>query len=410
MAKVESQGLEKKQWTQNFQLIGKAIVNDSTYKINERAEKSDWIYNSLNLGIDCGEKHGIVYADLMGGYGAERDNKVYVHGRNEDGTDDFKNQFIIAWEDRTNEKVLAEIGDLCFLTAGLEKTTQDKIFYKPILTPYDFIAYVKENLKNETVVKVKGQLRYSEYNGNIQCRKEINYIALYDATPDQYKASFTQTILLTKDSCDKKSIDTDRATFIIDGYILEKFKEYNGYDLTENNTIRGGQFVPLTKRLEYAIPTAGREKAEIKSLGEKIIDTFFKVKKNTVTQITLSGDFIESGAVVKGSLDNANEDVKAMVLMGMLSEEELLSQFAGNGNKERRMVATLVQIETIEKDDGTKMMQQKRIDEKFSEEDLMPYYMYKKEESDESDEDVNEEVVPFEEVSEADAAWLKFLM
>ena len=37
MAKLETQGLEKKQWTQNFQLIGKAIVNDSTYKINERA-------------------------------------------------------------------------------------------------------------------------------------------------------------------------------------------------------------------------------------------------------------------------------------------------------------------------------------------------------------------------------------
>ena len=409
MAKLETQGLEKKQWTQNFQLIGKAIVNDSTYKINERAEKSDWIYNSLNLGVDCGEKHGIVYADLMGGYGAERDNKVYVHGKNEDGSDDFKNQFVIAWEDRTNEKVLDEIGDLCFLTAGLEKTTQDKIFYKPILTPYDFISYVKDNLKNEMVVKVKGQLRYSEYNGNIQCRKEINYIALYDATPDQFKASFTQTILLTKDSCDKKSIDVDRATFVIDGYILEKFKEYNGYDLTENNTIRGGQFVPLPKRLEYAIPNAGRDNAGIKTLGEKIIDTFFKVKRNTVTQITLTGDFIESGAVVKATMDDVPEDIKMMVLTGMISEEELLTKYAGNGNKERRMVGTMVQIETIEKDDGTKVMQQKRIDEKFSEEDLMPYYMIKKEEDDDA-EDTAEESLPFEEVSEDDAAWLKLLM
>lgn len=408
MAKLETQGLEKKQWTQNFQLIGKAIVNDSTYKINERAEKSDWIYNSLNLGVDCGEKHGIVYADLMGGYGAERDNKVYVHGKNEDGSDDFKNQFVIAWEDRTNEKVLDEIGDLCFLTAGLEKTTQDKIFYKPILTPYDFISYVKDNLKNEMVVKVKGQLRYSEYNGNIQCRKEINYIALYDATPDQFKASFTQTILLTKDSCDKKSIDVDRATFVIDGYILEKFKEYNGYDLTENNTIRGGQFVPLPKRLEYAIPNAGRDNAGIKLLGEKIIDTFFKVKRNTVTQITLTGDFIESGAVVKATMEDIPEDIKMMVLTGMISEEELLTKYAGNGNKERRMVGTMVQIETIEKDDGTKVMQQKRIDEKFSEEDLMPYYMIKKEDDDA--EDTVEESVPFEEVSEDDAAWLKLLM
>jgi hypothetical protein len=68
----------------------------------------------------------------------------------------------------------------------------------------------------------------------------------------------------------------------------------------------------------------------------------------------------------------------------------------------------MVQIETIEKDDGTKVMQQKRIDEKFSEEDLMPYYMIKKEEDDA--EDTAEESLPFEEVSEDDAAWLKLLM
>ena len=404
MARVETQGLEKKQWTQNFLLVGKAIVNDSTYKINERAEKSDWIYNSLNLGVDCGEKHGIVYADLMGGYGAERDNKVYVHGKNEDGTDDFKNQFVVAWEDRFNEKVLDEIGRLSFLTAGLEKTESEDIFYKNILTPYDFIAYVKEYLKNGATVKVKGQLRYTLYNGNLQCRKEINYIALYDAEPEDYKASFTQTILITKDSCDKKSIDLDRATFTIDGYILEKFKEYNGYDLTENDTIRGGQFVPLSKTLEYAIPAADKTKAEVKALGEKIIDTFFKIKKNTVTQITLTGNFIESGAVVEATEKDIPDDIKMMIAMGMTSLEDMLVKYAGNGNKERRMVATMPYIETIEQEDGTKLMQQKRIDEKFSEDDLMPYYMTSREED-----NVEEEYLPFEEVSDDNAEWLKLL-
>ena len=65
-------------------LVGEAKINaDYTYKLDERSEKSDWVYNSLNLGVDCGDVCGTVYAELMGGYGAERDNVVYVHGKEE---------------------------------------------------------------------------------------------------------------------------------------------------------------------------------------------------------------------------------------------------------------------------------------------------------------------------------------
>ena len=59
----------KKDWVSNFTLIGKPkISEDYTFKIDEKSEKSAWVYNSLNLGIDCGEKYGVVYAEMMGGY------------------------------------------------------------------------------------------------------------------------------------------------------------------------------------------------------------------------------------------------------------------------------------------------------------------------------------------------------
>jgi len=85
MAKKEKKVLEKKNWSNSFMLIGEAKINEYTYKTDEKSEKSDWIYNSLNLGVYCGETCGTVYAELMGGYGAERDNVVYVHGKGEDG-------------------------------------------------------------------------------------------------------------------------------------------------------------------------------------------------------------------------------------------------------------------------------------------------------------------------------------
>ena len=113
MSKVKK--IEKKDWVSNFTLIGEAVVNDYTFKTDEKSEKSDWIYNVLNLGIDCGETYGTVYAEMMGGYGEDRENVIYAHGKNEDGTDNFDEQIIVAWEDRNNEDILERIGDLSFI-------------------------------------------------------------------------------------------------------------------------------------------------------------------------------------------------------------------------------------------------------------------------------------------------------
>ena len=43
--------LEKKNWSNSFMLIGEAKINDYTYKLDAKAGQSDWIYNSLNLGV-----------------------------------------------------------------------------------------------------------------------------------------------------------------------------------------------------------------------------------------------------------------------------------------------------------------------------------------------------------------------
>ena len=209
MAKKEKKVLEKKNWTNSFMLIGEAKINEYTFKTDEKSEKSDWIYNSLNLGIYCGETCGTVYAELMGGYGAERDNVVYVHGKDEDGKDDFDNKFTIDWDDRFDNDILESVGDLCFLTVGLERDKNKKVYYKKFLTPYDAIAYIKDNLKEDMIVNVKGNLRYSTYNDVTQVKKEINSIVLSKIDDSsKYCAKFTQTMLLTKDSVGKADKNT----------------------------------------------------------------------------------------------------------------------------------------------------------------------------------------------------------
>lgn len=412
MAKKEiTNALEKKEWTSRFNIVGEARINDFTFTLDQQSEKSDYVYSRLNLNVDAGERHGKISCELMGGYFSEKDGVIYVHGKKEDGTDDFNNQYTIAFEDRFDESILEDIGDLCFMTVGLEKTDKDKTFYKKFLSAYDMIAYINEHLEDGTVVNVSGQLRYTMYNGNIQCKKEINSIALSSATPDKYRATFTQTMLIDKDSCTKDSLDKDKSVLMINAYVLEKFKEFNGWDLTDNGKIKGGQFVPLKRTFEFPVDIStdeGKEKVK------KVMAKLFKVKKG-VTQITFEGEFVESGATVQATLDDVPDDIKELIDIGVYTEEEALAKCSENGSRERRMLILKPAIRMVG-DEGEKKPVVQRIDEKFSDDDLIMDCLSPKEE-DEDDEvdDVDtddaevEETTDTDEITDDDSDWLSAL-
>lgn len=405
MAKVkEKTPLTKKGWTANFTLVGEAKVGDYTFSLDNHSEKSDWVYNRMSLGVDCGEKYGTVFAELMGGFGSERGDKniIYVHGKKEeDGSDDFDNQYTIHWDDRLDEDILADIGSLCFLTVGLEKDVKDKTVYKQFLSAYDAIAYIQEHLTDGMVVNVKGQLKYSVYNDTIQCKKEINSIALSSATPDKYRASFIQTMWLDKDSCTKDSVDKDKSVLNIFAYVAEKFKEYNGYDLTDGGKNKGGLVVPLRKTFEYPIDVTNGD------LVQKIMNKVFKVKKG-VTQITFEGEFVESGAAVTATMDDVPEEIKELIEMGMYTEEEALAKCSENGNKERRMILTRPVFRMVGEEDN-KVPQILREDEKYTEDDLLLDCLVKKDEDEEEyEEEVDETIDESDDDSASvnDMSWL----
>lgn len=364
---AEKKTIVKKDWVSNFTLIGIPKINDYTYKIDEKSEKSNWVYNAMNLGVDCGEAHGVVYAELMGGYSAENENKIYAHGKKDDGSDDFEKQIIVDWEDRFDEGILEDVGELSFITVGLEKMSTDKTFYKKFLSAYDAIAYVKEHLTENMVVNVRGNLKYSEYNGVVQVRKNITSIALSKAdNSSKYAARFTQSILIDKDSATLKNIDKDKSVMYVDARVLDYVKEVNGIEVK-------GQY-PYKKQFEFALNLENEK--QCKTIYEKL----FKVK-NDVTQVTFEGEFVEGGAVVTATLDDLPDDIKDLVLAGVYTEEEACARCTANGNRERRMVLKKPMIKLVGED---KVPVVQRFEERFTEEDLVLDYLYDKK-SDKSD-------------------------
>lgn len=373
----EKKVIKRNDWTSNFTLIGVPKINDYSFKIDERSEKSAWIYNAMNLGIDCGERAGNIYVECMGGYSEENENRIYAHGKTESGSDDFEKQIIVDWDDRFNEDVLEEIGDLSFITVGLEKTDKGKTFYKKFLSAYDAIAYIKEHLTEDMVVNVRGNLKYSEYNGNVQVRKNVTSIVLSKVDDSsKYKATFTQSILIDKDSASLKNIDKDKGVMYVDAKVLDYVKEVNGVEVK-------GQY-PYRKQFEFEMDFANQAQCK------KIMDKLFKVKKG-VTQINFDGEFIEGGAVVTATWDDVPDDIKDLVDMGVYSKEEAMAKCTANGNRERRMVLKKPAIKMVGNDDNKIPVVQK-YEERYAEDDLVLDYLYKnKSEDDEPPFNTDEE-------------------
>lgn len=386
----EKKVITKSDWMSSFTLIGVPKINDYTYKINEKSEKSSWIYNSLNLGVDCGERHGTVYCELMGGYSEENPSVIYAHGKKDDGSDDFASQITIDWEDRFNEEILESVGDLSFITIGLEKTDKGKTFYKKFLSAYDAIDYIKEHLTENMVVNVRGNLKYSMYQDKVQVRKNINSIVLSSVDDaSKYAAKFTQSILIDKSSASLKNIDKNKSVMYVDSKVLDYLKEYNGHEVK-------GQF-PYNKQFEFEMDLSNE--AQCKKIMEKV----FKVKKG-VTQITFEGDLIEGGAVVTATLDDIPQDIKDLIELGIYTEEEALARCSSNGNREQRMVLRKPMVR-LAGDEKTPVLQ--KFEERYTEEDLILDYLYENNNNDEDDEESDNNTTESSDTNDMD--WLNDL-
>lgn len=344
----------RENWMNNFTLIGRYAPHNTFIKIDEKSENSNWQYSNMTLGVDCGEKCGIVTADMVGGFSLERENVIYAHGKNEDGSDDYSNQILVAWEDRFDENILESIGDRSFIVVGLEFTDKKKVFYKKFLSAYDAIPYIEQTLDaltDDAVIKVRGSLKYSLYNDVTQVNKQITQIYIDTKSKEEdFTAKFVQSILVDSDSIDKNEIDKERGLVYINARVLDYVKEINGKDISSQ--------YPFSKVFEFYTDLNDKKKFAA------IMSKLFKPKKN-IRQVTFNGLFVEGGATVTTTYEDVPDDVKELVDIGVYTEEEAIAACSTGGSRERHMVLTKPYIKNT---DGTSIPQ--IFDDVYTEDDL----------------------------------------
>lgn len=308
-----------------FNLIGRVKVTDKTFNLDNSYD-SGWTDNSMYVGVDCGNGN-TVYAEMRSGFFPDKDNVIRAYSKDEKDDSGKSKSVEIAWEDRLDESLYDSISDSSFLTVGVEKDVKDKTVYKKFLTAYDAVEYLNEHLEDGMIVNVKGTMGYSEYEGNVSTKKEITSIVLSKVDDEaDFKATFSQTILVDSKSIGKKN--EDKGTMELSAYVVD----YVGKPKIDGEKVEVKKNVTFPKTFEVAI----NENPEITA---KMLQRFFKPKKGKITEITVTGNLVEGGSVVNITEDDIPDDIKELIEMGLYSEEEAEKKCAvGNGNRKRRMI------------------------------------------------------------------------
>ena len=360
MAKAkERKALKKGKAT--FNLIGRVKVTDKTFNLGNSYD-SGWTDNSMYVGVDCGNGN-TVYAEMRSGFYSDPDKESVIRAYSKDEKDDAgKSKSVeIAWEDRLDESLYDSISDSSFLTVGVEKDVKDKTVYKKFLTAYDAVEYLNEHLEDGMIVNVKGTIGYNEYEGNVSTKKEITSIVLSKIDDEaDFKATFSQTILVDSKSIGKKN--DDKGTMELAAYVVD----YVGKPKIDGEKIEVKKNVTYPKIFEVAI----NENPEITA---KMLQRFFKPKKGKITEITVTGNLVEGGSTVNITEDDIPDDIKELIEMGLYSEEEAEKKIAvGNGNRERRMIIVKPDITYVGTGDDRKPTVAFE-DGKYDEDDLYFY-------------------------------------
>ena len=345
MAKEQTK-TELKKGEARFTLVGEVKVGDYTFDVDKASSNSPYTFSVAKLGVNCGDD-GLIFAEMMGGYSTAKnaENLVYVHGKKLDDNgkevDDFQSRFTIDWDDRLNPSFIDEVGSNCFITIGVEKDASGKTFYKKFLTQYDAIQYLSEHLKDGTPIRVQGKLVYSEYEGRVQVKKEITSVALSSATPDKYSATFSQSIIVDKDSVGK--LDKDKNTYPISAFVIE----YVGKPKVNGKPVEIKKNVLFPRTFEIA--HLDDEKTA------KLLKVMFGAKKNEAWEVIAEGRIIKGSNTVQMTYDDLPDDVKELVDLGALSEEEAISTCIGKGGKIETFLIEKPRIKRVEKDGEAKI-------------------------------------------------------
>lgn len=315
----------------NFTLVGKAVVKSDALQGVQQKEGKTWRHVNSSFGVSTGDGNTI-YARIWGGY--KTDKPILKRW-------DTDNNFVdIEWSNRLNEDIIKTIRPSELFKAGFERGEDGRLIIKEFLSEIDFEEYLREHLADGMSVRVRGEVEYSEYNDDINRRYNVK--SVYLAEPYKNKDGETVT---------PEPLAQVRQTYLLDDGALDRRWEK---ELDKNGRIVLSAFVPqyLSQRkvgekyvpfkktvpLHQGVVIKMKDATDEKELEnkKKIVNMFFKVKRDTVREIVLINNINEGYDESTGV--EVNDEMKELIELGVFTEEDIKKQVTIRGNRISELV------------------------------------------------------------------------
>lgn len=335
----------KKQTTGYFDFVGmiKGFGTESFKKDLQGTNNQNWLYSKLSVMLTDGNGKNI-YVNMQDGYDRVKGKTIFAQ------TQDDQNMQI-TFADRFNDGIRAVLKDNSFLKVATRKVQveakdrdgqviiengQPKMIevwdYTRFLTLYDMVLFLSDKLTDGLKVRMTGQVKYREYNGNIQ--RELNVQRVYflpegDETPCEFK--ITQTVILDSDSVDTSKFEDENVVTL-------KSKIYQKKNKDEM------QVLPLNLVI--------RTTPEKKDSCKRGVDMLYSVTGDTLRKITLEC-IINSGYIqTEATVDSIPKEMLELIEAGVFTKEDVLKSYT---NKEKvdeiLIVKPVIKDGQIAKDD-----------------------------------------------------------
>lgn len=299
--------MERLKKTRNyFTAIGYARVNDLTFTIDKINNSNTYKYNKANLKLEF-ENNNSLYFESFDGYsintnGDYAGSKIYVNNK------DTNEMFNIDFMDRDNEQLLEIISPMNFKKVGIFKNTDNKLDVKNFISDYDMIQYLKDNLEDNTLVKITGILQYNESNGNVYIRQVIKNLYVIDELRgnDKIGCQFNQEIILTHDSINMN--DIKKGELNVNGTIIEYCSNSK-----ENK--------PITK--QFAIALDKNKPKEVTAMA-MFVKNYLKPPKDVIRSINLKCKIENAVEETKLTEADITDDLKLLIDAGFMSIDDVL--------------------------------------------------------------------------------------
>lgn len=344
----------------SFTLVGKAKIREGAFSGVTQKEGSLWRQVNSSFGVDTGEGN-VVYGRIWGGF--MTDKQSFMARKAEDGK-----FFDVKWSERLNEEVVESINTYELYKAGLETGADGKLIIKEFAHAIDFENYLAEHLKDDTDVRVRGDVNYNEYNGNIN--RQYNVKTVYLNTPYEKDgetkqspavAQMRQTLLINDDALDRKwerELEKDGETLV-----TVFAPQYVGNMTVDGKKVKIGRQVAFPQVIKVKVDKEDEKAIELR---KSVIKRYFAVKKGTVREVQSYLDINEGYQEAQGV--ELNDEMLELIEMGMLTEEDVKKQMTIRGNRVSELVFSKPVIKPDESGKPTLVLE----DKKYAPEALFP--------------------------------------